>query len=176
MTSRAPQRAANRWPRSVHREAKTKPASSSARGSTPAASDLPTSAEVSGSAGTSRLDVYELSRLLCVPVTIDDSGWLRDAIELLFVRTTDGLHPTEVKIGAEVSAANVRQLGNAFELCERYNRAVRQLQLIGSAELVRQIADRQEEHMGYRRVRYFTLANEIRFLEKYLKCLREVDE
>jgi hypothetical protein len=173
VTTRAPQHAAGRWLRSARREVKTKPASSDARGITSATSEHPTTAEVSGGARTNRLDVYELSRLLCVPVTIDDSGWLRDSIELLFVRKAYGLHPTEVKIGAEVSAADARQLGNAFELCERYNRAVLQLQLIGSAELMRQIADRQEEHMGYRRVRYFTLANEIRFLEK---CLKEVAE
>ena len=118
------------------------------------------------------IDVHELSRRTGVPVRMDKTCWLRHEVELSFVWVEHGIQPIAMQVGAKVSAADVRKLGNVFDLCERYNTALQQLELIASGELLQAIIDRQEATMGYRCVRYFTLERETRILTDCLKELQ----
>jgi hypothetical protein len=171
VTHRPSHRPAGRLLRAARREAKTKTSSSGERSIVSATSEQPLAQKNTEEESAAALDMYELSRFIGVPVSIDETGWLRDTIELLFVRTADGIHPTEVKVGADISAMDLCELGNAFDLCGRYNRVVNQLRLTCSAEIMEKITARQEERMGYRRVKYSTLVREIEFLSE---CLKEL--
>jgi len=97
-----------------------------------------------------------VSRVLGVPVSIDETGWLRSGVELRFTRRQDRtIYPIVVRAGVQANVADVLALGNVHERCARYNHILRALRglrdqlqvLIGGAELE---SARLEAEMSHR--------------------------
>ena len=132
----------------------------------------------------------KLSRRLRVQVEIDEIGWLRSEIELVFRKGRDGtLRPVMVRVGRDVSDGAILAPDGVMVGCAQYNAAlVKLLQLAEHlAALVRQggvrlepgspvayahrqlsrcdemIALRQVIAMGHGTVRLATLRREIEF-------------
>lgn len=85
-----------------------------------------------------------MSRVLGVPVSIDETGWLRSGVELRFTRRQDRtIHPVVVRVGVHANLADVLALGDVRDRCARYNDVLRSLRrlrdqlrvLIGGTEL-----------------------------------------
>jgi hypothetical protein len=113
--------------------------------------------------------MHELRRLLCIPVAIDTSGWLRDEMELSFIRVIEGIGPTNLRIGPEVLAVAVQAIGNVFDLCDRYNRTLTRALLLSSDELRQEIVLRQHDQMGNQTVAIRTLLRETQRLTQQIK-------
>jgi hypothetical protein len=132
---------------------------------------------------------------LRVQVAIDDTGWLRSEIELVFTKNPDGtLRPLKVRVGWEASDEQVLAHGGVVARCAQYNGEVRRLRQLGKRldELVRGriilphgspiayahsalspsrldalIAERQESCMGHGTCRLAWLLREIEFFRRY---------
>jgi hypothetical protein len=166
MSRRAPLRAISRWSRPTHRKAKA-PSRPVDHDAGPQVSRLipPTEAHTH----LTREQVHELNRVLCIPVVIDTSGWLRDEMELSFIRVITGISPTNLRIGPDALAVDVQAIGNAFDLCDRYNRVLTRALLLSPDGVCQEIALRQHDQMGNRTVAIRTLLRETQRLEQQIK-------
>jgi hypothetical protein len=129
-----------------------------------------------------------LGRLLHIRVLVDESGWLRDDIEIAYRRERGNtIRPISVRIGLDARDEDVLADGGPVAVCRRYNstlaglgqlaasvRAGKMNARLGSplAEALREldrlaatIAERQLQHMGHGVVRLRTLLHEIAFLD-----------
>jgi hypothetical protein len=69
-----------------------------------------------------------LTRDLVVTVTIDESGWLKDNVELRYQRERGGtIQPVLVRVGHEALDADVLAEGGVLARCRAYNNALDQL-------------------------------------------------
>jgi len=83
----------------------------------------------------------KLGRRLRVPVAIDDTGWMRREIELVFSKERDGtLRPVLVRVGHDASDDAVLTHGGVMTGCAQYNAALVKLHQLAErlAALVRQ--------------------------------------
>ena len=66
--------------------------------------------------------VPEMRRRLGLPVTIDETGWLRVGVELHFRRRADRtIQPLAVLVGSQANVYDVLGLGDMFARSTRYN-------------------------------------------------------
>ena len=140
--------------------------------------------------------VPEMRRRLGLPVTIDETGWLRVGVELRFRRRADRtIQPLAVLVGSQATVDDVLGLGDVFARTTRYNNVLRGLRalrdqlralvdhktldattLAADRELLdldEMIAHRQSRCMGYGAVRVHTLDLEIEFLSRRQACLAD---
>lgn len=139
-----------------------------------------------------RLD--ELSARLHIAVTLDHTGWLRDGIELRYVRGPEGtIRPTMVRFGHEAIIDEALAHDGVIGRSTRYNEAIGELRKLwerldalvrwrripldpGSAvrdayqslrRLDELVASRQSVRMGHGVVSVETLDHEIVFFQRY---------
>jgi hypothetical protein len=135
-----------------------------------------------------------MSRVLRVPVTIDDTGWLSHGVELRFARNSDGtIQPRDVRVGPDALVEDIIEYGDVFGRSTRYNRAIGRLRrlrellndLIRRCEILvevdstvwpahqallgldQMIVLRQSLSMGHGIVRVATLDLEIEYLQRH---------
>jgi hypothetical protein len=137
---------------------------------------------------------HQLGRRLGIQVLIDDTGWLRSEIEVLFSKELDGtIRAITVRVGRDASDDAVLGSGGVLARCEQYNGALDRLRQLAErlATMVREdhvtldpgspiayahhqlsrldelIAGRQRITMGHGTVRLDTLDREI---ELFRRC------
>lgn len=145
----------------------------------------------------------KLGRRLGAQVVIDETGWLRSEVELVFERERDRtLRPVMVRVGRDASDASVTADGGVLASCHGYNGALVRLRWLASrlADLIRQgrvrldsgapavyahallsgldelIDRRQRLTMGHGVVQLATLRRETEFFGRYAAQLAPVVE
>jgi hypothetical protein len=91
---------------------------------------------------TSRLErERRLGQQLRVHVTIDETGWLRDEVELVFTKKPGGtIHPVKLRVGHDARDEDILAGGGVVARCAQYNDALDKLRYLAEhlVELVHQ--------------------------------------
>ena len=135
-----------------------------------------------------------LGRLLGLQVAIDNTGWLRREIEVVFTKAPNGtIQPITVRVGDEAGNDDVLAHGGVSARCDEYNAAIGKLHQLAEylATMVRDgtitlepgspvayahgelsrldelIEQRQRITMGHGTVQLATLRRELEFFQRY---------
>lgn len=151
-----------------------------------------TIADLANARIASRARALRLSQQLRITTIVDESGWLKDKVELHYKRGRGGtILPATVRVGQDAADAAVVADGGVVGRCREYNTAIEQLRQLGRqlatmvregrvqaapgaalastyAELARLdavITHRQATQMGHSVVRLDVLVAEIAFFQ-----------
>lgn len=80
----------------------------------------------------SRVRALRLSQQLRVTTMVDESGWLKDKVELHYKRGRGGtIQPVTVRVGQDATDAAVLADGGVVARCREYNAAIDRLRQLG---------------------------------------------